>query len=99
MKAFRITYRNYDLKKSAISRLKEDLKYIFWVKGREPENWDDFNDEIEFNTEQDRGGDCVEMVFAETVSDSWETSMLKDLLKKKSIRSVERRTNNEYIKF
>jgi len=97
MKTYRITYKNTDLKNSNVDRLKRDMKNLFWEKGQEPENWNQFDDEIDFEGQQSRGGDCVEITLAETMSGRWADSILKDLSKKRDIVSIElKKSSFEY---
>lgn len=100
MKTYRITYKNYDLKNSNIERSKKDLKNLFWIKGSEPANWNQFDNEIVFFGKQDRGGDCIEITFSENVSENWKNAMLKALKNKRDIRSIEiKKSNFEYKSF
>lgn len=94
---YRITYKNTDLKKSSVDRLKKDLKNLYWQKGKEPKNWNLFDDEIEFVGKQNRGGDCVEIIFSETMCKSWINSIIEDLNKKRDIVSIEfKKSSFEY---
>lgn len=90
MLAYRITYSNYDLKNSNIERLKKDMKNLFWLKGEAPKDWRRFDDEIDFNSQQSRGGDCIEIVFNESMGDVWINSILKSLKKKNNVRIIEK---------
>lgn len=95
MEKFRVTYTNFDLKNKGIQRIKNDLKNLYWETP--PKDWDNFDREIEFTQEQDRGGDCLSVSFEDTVDASFRDSMLKNLSKKSDVYSIERKiSNNEY---
>ena len=97
MKTYRITYKNTDLINSNVDRLKKDLKNLYWEEGKAPKNWNQFDDEIDFDGQQSRGGDCIEITFAETMSESWINSIIKDLNRKRDIRFIElKKSNFEY---
>lgn len=97
MATYRITYKNYDLKNSNVERLKNDLKNLYWLPGKEPKNWDQFDDEIDFESQQSRGGDCVEITFAETMSKSWTDSIVQNLKKNREVLFIElKKSNFEY---
>lgn len=97
MKTYRITYKNTDLINSSVDRLKKDLKNLYWEEGKAPKNWNQFDDEIDFDGQQSRGGDCAEITFAETMSESWIDSIIKDLNRKRDIRFIElKKSNFEY---
>lgn len=97
MKTYRITYKNTDLKNSNVDRLKNDMKNLYWEKSKEPKNWNQFDDEIDFNGQQSRGGDCIEITFAETMREGWVNSIVTDLCKKRDIIFVElKKSSFEY---
>lgn len=90
MLAYRITYTNYDLKNSNVQRLKKDMKNLYWLKGKEPRDWNQFDNQIEFNSQQSRGGDCVKIIFDEEMGDGWINSILQSLKRKKNVRTIEK---------
>lgn len=96
-RTFRITYKTYSLIKTPVQRAMDDLKYMFWVKGKAPKNWKDFDGVVEFSQHQSRGGDCVEITFNDE-NIRWVESMMHKFQKKKNVRFVELKiNNNEYL--
>jgi len=55
----RAIFRNYALNNVSENRLTEILKNYYWLEGQEPENWKNFDGEIEILKHQDMSGDTA----------------------------------------
>ena len=91
---YRITFRNFSIEESNVERTQELLKNLYYLENKEPENWKLFENEIDIDSQQSRGGDCVEITFAETMSANWINSIIKSINSKREVRSIEKKISN-----
>ena len=94
-KEFRITFYSLGTMVNN-SRLSNLIKNQYWQAGKEPDDWENFDGDIEIKRLQDRGGDC----FLLSMTDAWFlTPTLIQLYKDRNVRSIEIKINNEFHKF
>jgi hypothetical protein len=89
MKNFRITYRGFLLGTSSNERMENELKNFYWLVGQEPENWKEFDGDIEIVSNEPRG---VNDSFVINVSEEWAQwtlDYLKDVFTKSDLRYIE----------
>ncbi len=90
MVAFIVTYKNFAMQISNIARITNDLKNLYWTIGKEPTNWENFDEEIEIESMQSAGGDRVKLIFSENMKEYFINSIVKELEKKRNIYAVEK---------
>ena len=89
MKNLEISFYNYSLNERGSERAENVLKNFFWQVGEEPENWRQFDGEIEVSQLQSKGGDCFSVKVDEN---AWNGILLKRvidyLIKVKDVRYI-----------